>query len=33
MRHHLSHHFKYPSKLYRAAVNSEREIELIITLA
>ena len=33
MRHHFSHYFKYPRKLYRAAVNSEREMELIITLA
>ena len=33
MRHHYSHHFKYPRKLYMAAVNSEREMELIITHA
>ena len=32
MRHHQSHQFKYQRKLYMAAVNSEIEMELIITL-
>ena len=33
MRLHRSHHFKYPRKLYMATVNSEIEMELMITLA